>query len=188
MMKTRFLPSITLITLLAPSAVSCAATPPPDAGSFAPSGTTAPQAAPIPLPTTPTITKAEADKIVLDRYRLYQETYEKAYATGDPSPLADIAVDPLLTIITNDVNATYTKGHIWRFTNLLNPRIQKRSKDLSEIIVIDCVRTLAAYRYSKKTGKRTGGTEKSSTYSYAALFQYDGTTWSVAEARKGKPC
>ncbi|WP_460301797.1 hypothetical protein [Actinocorallia aurea] len=140
------------------------------------------------IPTTPTVTKAEADKIVLDRYRQYQKTYEKAYATGDPSPLSEVAVDPLLTIITNDVNATFKKGHIWRFTNRLNPLIGSRSKDLSSIVVVDCVRTLGAFRFSKKTGKRTGGSNKDTTYSYQARFQYNGTTWSIAEARKGKKC
>ncbi|MDX6738666.1 hypothetical protein [Actinocorallia sp. A-T 12471] len=189
MMKARFLPPIALISVLIPSGVSCSAAPPSDSGAFNPSGTKAPQAAPAaPLPTAPTVTKAEADKIVLDRYRLYQKTYEQAYATGDPTPLADVATDPLLTIITKDVTKTHNAGHIWRFRNLLNPKIQKRSSNLTKIAVIDCIRTLGAFRFSAKTGKRTGGTKKSTTFGYSVIFVYDGTTWNASEAKKGKPC
>lgn len=177
--------------LLSTMALSgCGSTPTKD-GAFDPSGTTAPApGAPATAAPTPTLTKAEADKAVLARYREYQQVYEKVYATGDPTPLADVAADPLLGIITQDVQATYKdkKGVVWRFRNLLNPKIGSRSADLSSIVVVDCVRTLGAYKFSAKTGKRIGGTDKSSTYTYQARFQYDGTTWKAAEARKGKRC
>lgn len=162
-------------------------------GSFTPSGDpgTAPRtAAASTAPPAPSMSRAQADENVLDRYRAYQRAYEKAYATGDPDPLSEVATDPLLGIITEDVNATFKdrKGVVWRFRNVLNPKVHSRSKDLTSILVVDCVRTLGAYKFSAKTGKRIGGTDKSSTYTYQARFQYDGTTWKVAEARKGKRC
>ena len=169
-----------------------AASPSAEDGSFSPAGSNAstPTTAPTAVATTPPLTKAEADKTVLSRYRAYQKAYETAYATGDPDPLAEVTTDPLLSIITEDVQATFKdrKGAVWRFHNLLNPRIGSRSADLSSIVVVDCVRTLGAYKFSAKTGKRIGGTDKSSTYTYQVRLQYDGTTWKAAEARKGKRC
>lgn len=164
-----------------------------EGGTFTPSGgsSTAPQTtAASAAPPTPAMSRIQADENVLERYRAYQRAYEQAYATGDPEPLAEVAMDPLLSIITEDVNATYNdrKGVIWRFHNVLNPKVHSRSKDLTSIIIVDCVRTLGAYKFSAKTGKRIGGTSKSTTYAYQARFRYDGTTWKIAEARKGKRC
>jgi hypothetical protein len=146
----------------------------PSSGSSAAPGTTASAA-----PPTPAMSRIQADQNVLERYRAFQRAYEKAYATGDPEPLAEVAMDPLLSIITEDVNATFDnrKGVIWRFRNVLNPRVHSRSKDLTSIVIVDCVRTLGAYKFSAKTGKRIGGTNKSGTYAYQARFRYDGTTW-----------
>ncbi|GAA0952199.1 hypothetical protein [Actinocorallia libanotica] len=187
------LPAVALLCALPLTA--CASSPPSsETGAFAPSDapTAPPQSAPAstapPVPSS--ITRAQADDNVLERYRAYQRAYEQAYATGDPSPLAEVATEPLLSIITEDVNATFKdrKGVIWRFRNVLNPKIHSRSKNLASIVVVDCVRTLGAYKFSAATGKRIGGTDKSATYAYQARFQYDGTTWKAAEARKGKRC
>ncbi|MEO3782392.1 hypothetical protein ABGB12_03615 [Actinocorallia sp. B10E7] len=188
------LPAVTLLFTLALSgcASSSSKDTPSEDGAFTPAGTPpAPRTDPAAAASLqPTVSRADADKTVLERYRAYQRAYEKAYATGDPDPLAEVATDPLLGIITKDVDATFKdrKGVIWRFRNVLNPKIGSRSKDLSSIVVVDCVRTLGAYKFSAKTGKRIGGTDKSSTYTYQARFQYDGTTWKAAEARKGKRC
>ena len=192
MNKARY--GLTAATLLLTTLSGCAS-PSSESGSFTPSDapTAAPQTDPAstaPPAPPPSMSKIQADENVLERYRAYQRAYEKAYATGDPEPLAEVATEPLLSIITKDVNATFKdrKGVIWRFRNALNPKVHSRSKDLSSILVVDCVRTLGAYKFSAKTGKRISGTNKSSTYAYQARFQYDGTTWKVAEARKGKRC
>ncbi|WP_106403052.1 hypothetical protein [Actinocorallia populi] len=191
MEKARY--SLPAVALLCTLPLSGCASSSPEGGTFAPSDAPTaglPSAPASTTPVAPSMSRAQADDNVLERYRAYQRAYEKAYATGDPEPLAEVATEPLLGIITKDVNATFKdrKGVIWRFRNVLNPKVHSRSKDLSSILVVDCVRTLGAYKFSAKTGKRIGGTDKSSTYVYQARFQYDGTTWKAAEARKGKRC
>ena len=101
--------------------------------------------------------------------------------------LTPVAVDPLLSIITKDVQATASKGEIWRFTNVLNPKIQGRSKDNQTVVVLDCVRTLGAYRYSAKTGKRLGA-YRGGTRLYQVFMQYSNGTWMVSKARQGPKC
>ncbi|WP_165978505.1 hypothetical protein, partial [Actinomadura darangshiensis] len=138
-------------------------------------------AAPSAIPT------AQLYKTVLQRYRAYQDAYKKAYATNDPTRLPDVAKDPLLSDVTKDVEATKAKGEIWRFTNTFNPRVYARSKDYTKVYVIDCVRTLAAYRYSAKTGKRMdqlpGG-----AFVYRATVQYESGTWKVAANVRDRQC
>ncbi|MER7542454.1 hypothetical protein ABTW95_05540 [Spirillospora sp. NPDC127506] len=145
-------------------------------------------AAPSPAADAPSaIPTAELYKTVLKRYRAYQDAYKKAYDTNDPSGLAAVAMDPLLTEVTEDVEATKAKGVVWRFTNTFNPRVYARSKDSTKVYVIDCVSTLAAYRYSAKTGKRIeqlpGG-----SFVYRATVAYDSGTWKVAANVRDRQC
>ncbi|NVI88805.1 hypothetical protein [Actinomadura sp. BRA 177] len=152
-------------------------------GSFdtAPGAATPGAAAPSAIPT------AELYKTVLKRYRAYQDAYKKAYETNDAGALPDVAMDPLLTQVTNDVAATKAKGVIWRFTNTFNPRVYARSKDSTKVYVIDCVNTLVAYRYSAKTGKRI---EQFSgeAFIYRATVAYDAGTWKVAANVRDRQC
>lgn len=159
-------------------------------GAFNPSGRPAADVATSAAPDAavpPTLTKQQIDQIVLDRYREYQKAYKAAYERNDASDLSTVAMDPLLTIVTKDVEATAAKGEIWRFTNVSNPQIQGRSKDNQTIIVLDCLRTLSAYRYSAKTGKliaeRQGG-----AFAYQAIMQYTRDSWKISEAKWGKKC
>ncbi|MFA1545043.1 hypothetical protein [Actinomadura chokoriensis] len=178
-----------LVLLTACTAAGCGSSGPSSNGQLDPNGsldkgaaTTAPAAgAPAAIPT------AELYKTVLQRYRAYQDAYKKAYETNDPSALPDVASDPLLTEVTDDVEATKAKGVIWRFTNTFNPRVYARSKDSTKVYVIDCVNTLAAYRYSAKTGKRIeqipGG-----AFAYRATVAYDSGTWKVAANVRDRQC
>ncbi|PRX07897.1 UNVERIFIED_ORG: hypothetical protein CLV66_101478 [Actinomadura viridilutea] len=158
-------------------------------GAFRPSGTfggaSAPPAAtaapPSALPT------AQVDRVVLQRYREYQRVYKQVYETNDPAPLADVAADPLLSTVTEDVERTKAKGEFWRFTNVLNPKIQGRSTDGTQVIVLDCVRTLGAYRYSAKTGERLGSLP-GGTALYQVFMKYEAGTWKAFKATLGKKC
>ncbi|CNG67097.1 Uncharacterised protein [Mycobacterium tuberculosis] len=158
-------------------------------GEFAPNGSfDTGAAAPAPAAAAPSaIPTAELYKTVLKRYRAYQDAYKKAYETNDPSGLADVAMDPLLTEVTDDVEATKAKGVIWRFTNTFNPRVYARSKDSTKVYVIDCVNTLGAFRYSARTGKQlnklSGG-----AYVYRATVQYESGTWKVAANVRDRQC
>ncbi|MGW5412867.1 hypothetical protein [Actinomadura geliboluensis] len=129
----------------------------------------------------------ELFKTVLKRYRAYQDAYKKAYDTNDPSGLADVAMDPLLTEVTDDVEATKAEGVIWRFANTFNPRVYARSKDSTKVYVIDCVRTLAAYRFSARTGKRLSQTP-GDAFVYRATLAYDSGTWKVAANVRDRQC
>ena len=150
-------------------------------GRFDTGGATPAAQAPTAVPTE------QLFKTVLDRYRAYQAAYQKAYETNDPAGLSDVAMDPLLTEVTDDVEATKAKGHIWRFVKTLNPRVYARSKDGTKIYLIDCVNTVAGYRFSAKTGKRTGG-GKGGAYLYRYTVQYDGGSWKVAASIRDRTC
>ncbi|MFB4310647.1 hypothetical protein [Actinomadura sp. GTD37] len=179
-----------MVALLTVCTVAGCGSPGPSSnGELAPNGsldngaaTTAPAAgAPSSIPT------AELYKTVLQRYRAYQDAYKKAYETNDPSALPDVAMAPLLTEVADDVEATKAKGVIWRFTNTFNPRVYARSKDSTKVYVIDCVNTLAAYRYSAQTGKRIeqlpGG-----AFVYRATVAYASGTWKVAANVRDRQC
>jgi hypothetical protein len=159
-------------------------------GAFNPAGhpqTTAPTPAAPDADVPSAMSTTEINKLVLARYREFQRVYEKVYETNDPSLLSSIATDPLLGIIRNDVRKISAKGEIWRFHNVLNPRIQGRTSDGNVVAVLDCVRTLGAYRFSATTGKRLGAW-RGGTYLYQAVMRYSGGTWKISEARQGKKC
>lgn len=159
-------------------------------GAFNPSGRPAADVATSAAPDAavpPTLTKQQIDQIVLDRYREYQKAYKAAYERNDASDLSTVAMDPLLTIVTKDVEATAAKGEIWRFTNVSNPQIQGRSKDSRILFITDCVKTLGAYRFSTKSGKLIGS-YRGGTYVYHVRIEYHHSTWKVSNSKQGKRC
>ncbi|XRQ11864.1 hypothetical protein ACN3XK_13540 [Actinomadura welshii] len=157
-------------------------------GELAPKGSIESGAAPSPAADAPSaIPTAQLFKTVLDRYREYRDVFKKAYDGNDPSELDTVAMDPLLTEVTKDIEATKASGHIWRFTMTVNPRVYARSRDSTKVYLIDCVRTLAGYRYSAKTGERTGG-GPGGAYLYRYTVQYDDGTWKVAASVRDGEC
>ncbi|MWA00780.1 hypothetical protein F8568_010395 [Actinomadura sp. LD22] len=161
----------------------------PSSGALKPEGTFD-TAGPGPATTAPApsaVPTAQLYKTVIDRYRAYQAAYKQAYATNDPSALPAVAMDPLLAQLTKDIESTKSKGEIWRFANTLNPRVYAQSKDGSKVYVIDCVHTLAGYRYSAKTGKRTGEVPGGS-FIYRTTVQYDSGAWKVAATVRDRAC
>jgi hypothetical protein len=96
-------------------------------------------------------------------------------------------MDPLLTKITNEVEAVRAKGEIWRFTSTFNPRVYARSTDYTKVYVIDCIRTLASYRYSAETGKRIDG-GPGEAFIFRTTLQYDSGTWKAAAFVRDKRC
>ncbi|WP_026413947.1 hypothetical protein [Actinomadura oligospora] len=144
-----------------------------------------------PSPTGPglpsTMTPKQVDEAVIQAYRRFQQTYQQVYTNNDPAPLTQVAADPLLAKVTNDVEATKAKGEIWRFVNISNPRVYARSKDGAKIFVIDCMRTLAGYRFSTKTGKRLGG-RTGSAYVYRTGLKYVDGAWKVYDSVQDKQC
>lgn len=188
-MSTRCTPLVgvfVLVSLLA----GCGSSSSGGGGSFNPSGRQAddPATSTTPVASVPsTMTTPQIDKAVLDRYREYQKVYKAAYERNDPSELSSVAMDPLLGIITKDIEATAAKGEIWRFTTVPNPQIQGRSKDNQTILVLDCLNTLSAYRFSIKTGKRLGK-HKGGAFTYQATMKYSGNDWKISEAKWGNKC
>ncbi|WP_176611727.1 hypothetical protein [Actinomadura sp. WMMB 499] len=153
-------------------------------GTFATGAAAAPTtagAAPSAVPT------AELYKTVRDRYLEYQRVYKKAYDRNDPSELASVAVNPLLSQVTDDIEATEAEGEIWRFTNTHNPRVYGKSTDGTKVYVIDCIRTLAGYRYSATTGERLGG-GPGDAFLYRTTVQWDSGTWKVAASVRDGAC
>lgn len=157
-------------------------------GELAPSGqfdtgaaVTSPAAAPSAIP------KERLYKTALQRYRDYQAAFKRAYEANDPSELRAVAIDPLLTKVTNDIADIRAKGEIWRFTSTFNPRVYARSKDSTKIYIVDCIRTLVGYRYSAKTGERLGG-GPGGAHLFRTTLQYDSGTWKAAASVREKKC
>ncbi|GAB3279362.1 hypothetical protein GCM10027589_05860 [Actinocorallia lasiicapitis] len=182
--------SLLLITL---SASACTSEP-TSSGTFHPAGeatpltaTGTPGATGPAAGSTPTLPPAEIDAIALRRYRDFQAAYQQAYATGDASVLSGVVMDPLLGIITKDVETETSKGVLWRFNNILNPKVGSKSKDGTAVLIVDCLATLQATKVMVETGKVVQA-KRLGAHLYQARLLWDGTTWTTAEARKGKPC
>lgn len=129
----------------------------------------------------------ETPQAALAAYREYQHVYEQVYETGDPAPLRAVATDPQLSLVTKDVRDVWAQGIVWRFHNAVNPQVQGRSPDDSTVVILDCVQTLGAYRYSAKTGKRLGAWRGGSSL-YQAIMKYNDGSWKISQARQGRKC
>ena len=132
-------------------------------------------------------TAAKTPQSALTAYRNYQWVYEQAYETGDPAPLSAVAMDPQLSLVTKDLADVQAQGVIWRFHNVLNPKVQGRSKDDSTVVILDCVQTLGAYRFSAKTGKRLNAW-RGGSYFYQAIMKFDSNSWKISDGRQGNTC
>ncbi|HEU5158026.1 MAG TPA: hypothetical protein VFU43_13605 [Streptosporangiaceae bacterium] len=192
-MRARFVTPAGALVLACSLMTACGSSG--DGGTFRPAGR--PQSAPPATSGAPAadsagaaptgLTTAQIDKQVLARYRAYQRAYERAYETNSPAGLDAYAMDPLLSIIAADLRKNAAKGEIWRFHNVVNPRIQNRSQTGATVLVIDCLRTLAAHRYSAKTGKRLGSF-RGGTRAYQAVVRYADGTWKISNATEGQKC
>jgi hypothetical protein len=172
---------------LAGLAVGCGSGSSPG-GTFQPSGSLADPASPSTAQAGPgALPTEQVDAQVLRHYAAYQKAYKTAYETNDPSGLPAVATDPLLTTVTRDIERTRAKGEIWRFVNISNPRVYARSQDGLTVYVVDCMRTLAGYRFSTRTGKRTGG-GPGGTYQYRTALKYDAGVWKVSNTKRDQPC
>ncbi len=154
---------------------------------FHPSGQAPPTSSSSAHATAPAGTAVRTPASALAAYRDYQRVYEQAYETGDPTPLHAVAVDPQLTSVAKDVAHVRAKGVIWRFHNVLNPKVQGRSKDDSTVVVLDCVQTLGAYRFSAKTGRRLDAW-RGGTHLYQAIMKFDNGSWKISDGRQGGTC
>jgi len=123
----------------------------------------------------------------LAAYRAYQLAYEKAYQTNDASVLNPVAMDPLLTRTSKDVASVRAKGLIWRFHNVINPQVQGSSTDGSTVVVLDCLKTLGAYKFDAKTGKRLSSW-RGGTAQYQATMRYSSNIWKISDAIEGGKC
>jgi hypothetical protein len=123
----------------------------------------------------------------LAAYRGYQLAYERAYENNDASILNAVAMDPLLSKVSGDINDVRSQGIIWRFHNVLNPQVQGGSGDGSSVVILDCVKTLGSYKFDAKTGKRIGSW-RGGTAEYQAIMRYSDDTWKISEATEGRKC
>lgn len=135
-----------------------------------------------------TMTTTQVNQTVLGSYRHYQQVYEQAFATGDTSQLPSVATEPALTLIDNAVAGMNAKGEIWRFHNVLSPEIQGRSKDNGTVVILDCLDTLGAFRFSAATGKRIGNVSGTGAFQYQTIMDYSDGTWKVSSAKQGRSC
>ena len=123
----------------------------------------------------------------LAAYRAFQLAYEKAYQTNDASVLNPVAMDPLLTRTSSDIASVRAKGLIWRFHNVINPQVQGSSTDGSTVVVLDCLKTLGAYKFDAKTGKRLSSW-RGGTVEYQATMRYSSNIWKISDAIEGGKC
>jgi hypothetical protein len=179
---------LVLAALLATALSACGQNA--SSGDFKPNGSLASNA-PTPGAATPsapsTLPTAQVNQTVLDRYREYQRVYKRVYETNDPTELSTVTMDPLLSQITQDIEKTKAKGEIWRFTTVSSAQVYARSKDGLTVYVVDCIRTLAGYRFSSKTGKRTGG-GTGGAFLHRVAVRYDHGMWKVSDSVRDKKC
>jgi hypothetical protein len=123
----------------------------------------------------------------LAAYRAYQLAYEQAYVNNDAKLLDGVAMDPLLSVVSKDIASIRADGYIWRFHNVLNPKIQGSSADGATVVILDCVRTLGSYKFSAKTGRRLGSW-RGGTSEYQAVMRYSANIWKISEATEAGTC
>jgi hypothetical protein len=123
----------------------------------------------------------------LAAYRSYQLAYEQAYEGNDATVLRPVAMDPLLTTISKDIASVRADGLIWRFHNVINPQVQGTSTDGSTVVILDCLKTLGAYKYDAKTGKRISAW-RGGTSEYQATMRYSSSIWKISDATEGGKC
>ncbi|WP_157431380.1 hypothetical protein [Actinomadura hibisca] len=161
---------------LNPNGTFDSASPAPS-GSAPPTGTAHPSSLPTP----------QVNQDVLSRYREFQKVYKQVYERNDATDLATVAVDPVLTNVTRDVEKVKAANQVWRFTLVTNPKVYARAKDGLTVYVVDCLRTLGSYRFSTKTGKRTGG-GPGGAFVYRTAVRYDSGTWKVSDSIRDEKC
>jgi hypothetical protein len=188
-MRSRFIRSFGLVAV-AGLAVACGESSSPS-GAFNPSGD---KVSPVPAAETPgagavpsTMPTEQVDAQVLKAYADYQRAYRKAYEANDPTRLTEVAMDPLLATVTKDIERVRAKGEIWRFANVSNAKVYARSADGLNVYVVDCMRTIGAYRYSARTGERLGG-GTGAAYLYRTAVTYRSGVWKVSNTKRDRPC
>lgn len=129
----------------------------------------------------------ETPEAALAAYRAYQLAYERAYQSNDASVLNPVAMDPLLARIAKDIASVRASGRIWRFHNVINPQVQGSSADRSTVVIIDCLKTLGAYKFDAKTGRRLGSF-RGGTSLYQATMRYSSSIWKISDATEGGKC
>jgi len=167
----------------------------PKGGTFHPNGTdqspltrpasSSPVVSGSPAPSA--MTTPQLNKSALDAYRAYQAAYQKAYQTNDPSGLSQVATDPLLSVVTDDIEKVRAKGEIWQFYNALNPKLQGWTANRSTTWVLDCVWTVALNKFSARTGKLLQKMPTGKKY-YQVELRYGPDGWRAAQAKWGGKC
>jgi hypothetical protein len=134
-----------------------------------------------------TMSSPQIDSGVLTAYRNFQQVYEQAYATNGTAQLSTVAVNPLLSSITGDINSDAAQGIIWRYANVLNPRVQSHSSNNGAVAVIDCIESLGAHKFSTRTGNMIASIAMTKRY-YVAVMHYSDGTWKAYSVVEGKSC
>ncbi|GAA2075815.1 hypothetical protein [Actinomadura alba] len=147
-----------------------------DAGGRSPTGA-APAGTPGPVDT------AALSPTIIAQYKRFQKVYETSFADNDTSELAGVATEPILGQLMRTAERARSQGIVWRYHNVLNPRLALITKDGRQAVVLDCVYTLGAFKYDARTGRqltanRTGGHTR-----YRALMRLVDGTWKLSDSR-----
>ena len=178
-MKCRFAPLLGGLALVAALA-GCGGS---DSGAFRPAGdnsrgpTAGVSAAPGPVDT------AALEPTIIARYKRFQQVYETSFAVNDTSELAGVATEPILTQLLRTAEHSRDQGVYWRYHNLLNPRLALITKDGTEALVLDCVRTVSAFKFDVKTGRRLFSNTKGGVTKYRAVMRLVNGTWKLSDTR-----
>jgi hypothetical protein len=165
------------------------------AGTFHPAGDTTgrppsgtPAASPVQGTPVAVDTPALAPTIV-SRYRRFQQVYEAASGSNDPAQLQEVATEPILSSLTQEIEESRRKGDIWRFHNAINPKLAAITSDGRHAIVLDCLHTLGAFTYDAESGEQTAAYRKGGYTKYRAVMKLDGGTWKLSQAAdQGNRC
>ncbi|HEV7934236.1 MAG TPA: hypothetical protein VGP70_18255 [Actinomadura sp.] len=165
------------------------------AGTFRPAGDTAGR----PRSGAPASSPAQGTPVAVDtpaltptivaRYRRFQQVYETASGSNNATQLQEVATEPILSSLVQEIEESRRKGDIWRFHNAINPKLAAITSDGRHAIVLDCLHTLGAFKYDAESGKQTAAHRKGGYTKYRAVMKLDGGTWKLSQAAdQGNRC
>jgi hypothetical protein len=154
-----------------------------DAGSRSVTSASPSAGAPVAVDTaamTPTI---------IAQYKRFQKVYEASSGSTNAAQLSQVATEPILSSLTQEIEESRQKGVLWRFHNALNPKLAAITSDGRHAIVLDCLRTLGAFKYDARTGKQLAAYPSGGLTKYRAVMKLVGGMWMLSQATdQGNRC
>jgi hypothetical protein len=156
------------------------------AGTFRPAGDAGGPSTPGAASTARTpapVDTAALTPTIIAQYKRFQKVYETSFANNDTSELTGVATEPILGQLMRTAERARSQGIVWRYHNVLNPRLALITKDGRQAVVLDCVQTLGSFKYDARTGKRLTANTTGGQTRYRALMRLVDGIWKLSDSR-----